>query len=211
VRGDIAVKRIINNPVRSNGFVLYRNGYKNCIVIDPGTPACEKLLLFLDKLKLFPEYVILTHEHFDHIWGVNKIKDTYNSKIVCSKECAERITDKKKNMSVFYDQTGFESYPADIFIDSSSYIHWCDKEIRFIETPGHTNGSICIKVDNNLFTGDTIIKNTKTVVKFPGGDREKLKLSLNMIFAMFKEKDISVYPGHGNSCSLSEIAYEDII
>jgi hydroxyacylglutathione hydrolase len=211
VKGNIAVKRIINNPIDSNSFVLYRKGYKNCVVVDPGTLGCENLLLFLNKSELIPEYIILTHEHFDHIWGINKLKDVYNSKIVCSEVCSVSITDIKKNMSVFYNQVGFKTYPADIIVDSSSSILWHNIPIRFMETHGHTDGSMCILVDKKLFTGDTIIQNSKTVVKFPGGNREKLRLSLNMIFSRFMDKDIYVYPGHGSCCFLSEISNEDLI
>jgi glyoxylase-like metal-dependent hydrolase (beta-lactamase superfamily II) len=209
---EVKTRRIINSPIDSNSFILYREDKSNCIVIDPGTPGCDKLLLILNELKLKPEYIFLTHEHFDHIWGVNKLKDTFNSKIVCSKECAESIIQRKKNMSVFYDQKGFDTYPADILIEDLNYMLFQDGiKIEFIASQGHSNGSICILVGNNLFTGDTIIYNTKTVLKFPGGSKEKLKLSLEMIFSKLKDKVISVFPGHGNCFLLSEITFGNLM
>lgn len=209
---EVKTRRIINSPIDSNSFILYREDYSNCIVIDPGTLECDKLIHHLNELKLKPKYIFLTHEHFDHIWGVNKLKDTYNSKIVCSKECAESIIHRKKNMSVFYDQKGFDTYPADILIEDLNYhLVQDDLKIEFIESKGHSNGSICILVENNLFTGDTILYNTKTVVKFPGGDKEKLKLSLELIFSRLKDKVISVFPGHGNCFLLNEIAFGNLM
>ena len=61
-----------------------------------------------------PEYIFLTHEHFDHIWGVNLLKEIYNSHLICSLTCSQKIVNKKKNMSIFYNQVGFEIYPVDI-------------------------------------------------------------------------------------------------
>ena len=203
---DINVRRVVNTPIDSNSYVLYMEDNCNCIVIDPGTQSCDKLISFLHEFKLKPEHIFLTHEHFDHIWGVNRLKDVYNSKIVCSIKCGESIIDRKKNMSVFYDQKGFQTYSADVLIkDLDCKLILNDLEIEFIDSKGHTNGSICILIENKLFTGDTIILNTKTVVKFPGGDKEKLKHSLELIFSRLKDKAVSVFPGHGNSFFLNEV------
>ena len=114
---NIKVKRFVNRPVDSNCFVLFQDGHSNCIVIDPGTSDCRELIRFFNMQQLRPEYIILTHEHFDHIWGVNPLVVTFACKIICSIACAEKIVDRKGNMSVFYDQVGFQSGPADILIE----------------------------------------------------------------------------------------------
>jgi len=209
---NILVQRIINKPVDSNSYVIYKQNIKNCIVVDPGTENCTILLDFLYSNNLIPEYIILTHEHFDHIWGVNKLKDIFKSKIVCSKDCSKKIIDKKKNMSVFYNQIGFETYPADILIEDINYVlSFNNYIINFIKTPGHTNSSICINIDKKLFTGDTIIKGLKTVIKLPGGNKKKLLESLNEIFTKFYNQDIKLYPGHGDVCFINEIKIEKLI
>jgi hydroxyacylglutathione hydrolase len=204
------IKRITNKPVTSNSFVVYTHKNGKCIIIDPGSEDCEDLIIFLNENGLTPEYIFLTHEHFDHIWGVNKIKDTYSCKIVCSGNCSEKIGDKKKNMSVFYNQLGFESYTGDILIEDLHYhFDWEGLQFEFIETKGHTEASVCILVDNKLFTGDTIIKNTKTVIKLPGGSKEKLQNSLDAIFAKTNQQTL-VYPGHGDPFYLHEITRNSI-
>jgi len=196
---SISIKKIVNKPIDSNSYVLYTNKNKSCIVIDPGTEDCYELIGFLNDYNLTPEYIILTHEHFDHIWGVNKLKDTFNCKIVCSKYCSEKIIDKKKNMSVFYNQIGFETYHSDITVTNSSKLKWNASSIQFLETPGHSDGCVCILIENSLFTGDTIIKNLKTVIKLPGGSNSKLKESLELIDNKFYGKQIMIYAGHGES------------
>ena len=209
---DILVKRVINRPVDSNSFVIYQKGSPNCIVVDPGTADCTELFHFFREHKLIPDYIFLTHEHFDHIWGVNKLKDIYNCEIVCSKVCTEKIVDGKKNMSLFYDQIGFQSYPADILIENINHrLIWNNIEFEFIESRGHTNGSICVLVEDKLFTGDTILKNQKTVIKLPGGSKNELFNSLDLLFRKFDGKNVSIYPGHGENFFWNEILIEQLV
>jgi len=209
---DILVKRIVNKPIDSNSFVLYQHGRMTCIVVDPGTRNCDDLFHFFQKINVVPEYIILTHEHFDHIWGVNKLKDTFNCKIVCSKNCSEKIVDKKKNMSVFYNQVGFQTYPADILLENINYkLQWNEIEFEFVETKGHTDGSICIVFGDKIITGDTIIKDNKTITKLPGGSKAKLQVSLDSLFSRFTSGRIKSYPGHGNCFLLNAISIDKII
>lgn len=200
------VERITNTPIDSNSFIIYNRGSNLCIVIDPGTEDCTALIEFMERKRLNPEYIFLTHEHFDHIWGVNKLKESYKCKIICSVDCSGKIISSKKNMSLFYNQIGFTTYPADVFIEDINYqMEWNGGNIDFISTKGHSDASICILIGNNLFTGDTIIKGNKTVIKLPGGSKTKLIDSLSNLNNKFSDKHIIVHSGHGSSFSYEEI------
>lgn len=196
----VCVERIPNKPIDSNSFVIYVQGRISCAIIDPGTEDCLNLIAFIESKKLKPEYVFLTHEHFDHIWGVNKLKDIYNCKIVCSNICSTRIIERKKNLSIFYNQIGFETYPADTILEKGNeLIKWNGIFCKFIVTEGHSEASVCILIDNKLFTGDTIIKGKKTVTKLPGGSKPKLIVSISNLDNIFLGKHILIHPGHGES------------
>ena len=78
--------------------------------------------------------------------------------------------------------------------------------IEVIETPGHTRGSVCLLVENNLFTGDTIFAKRPGNTIFPGGNEKELLNSLNIIALLSKK--YMIYPGHGHSCLLGEIQYD---
>jgi glyoxylase-like metal-dependent hydrolase (beta-lactamase superfamily II) len=97
-----------------------------------------------------PDFIILTHEHCDHIWGVNELKSCYEDlKIISSQLCSDRIVDSKKNMSVFYDQVGFESYPCDVSVESiEKLLLWNNIRIDFIYTPGHTDSLLVYLVSS---------------------------------------------------------------
>ena len=208
---SICIERVINNPINSNCFILYKKDNSSCLIIDPGSFDCSEIIRFLNNNNLVPEYILLTHEHFDHIGGVNIIKDKYCSKIVSSKICAVNIISKKKNLSVFYNQIGFETYSTDIIVENKSIIQWNGSQIYFIESQGHTDGSQCILIDNYLFTGDTIIKDQKTVIKLPGGNKSKLKESLELLYNRLYGKQIIIHAGHGESFCFDELNAERLV
>ena len=202
---SLQIIRIINSPIPSNCYIIYDNEFGNkCLIIDPGSYNNEKLDSKLQEFKIVPEYVILTHEHFDHIWGVNELRNKYNFSLIASTSCSVAVTERKKNLSIFYNQVGFELLPAEIIIeDLDNKLYLYNNEISFINTPGHTTGSICIVLKNMLFSGDLLIKDQKTVTKLPGGNLSIANESINMIKEIMPS-DTIVYPGHGEYFILSQ-------
>ena len=195
----INVQRIINYPVTSNCFVIFDDTNRaECIIVDPGTKNNEELLAFISAQRLKPLFIILTHEHFDHCWGVNCLVEKYGIPIICSHICSEAIKYEKRNCSVFYDNNdSFVIYSPTISIESlDSKLLFGSQELIFFETPGHTDASICFTIGKSLFTGDTLIKDRRTVTKLPSGSIIKLKDSLAKI-ELLKGKGLRVYPGHG--------------
>jgi len=197
------IKRFINFPVSSNCFVVSAEG-NECILIDPACGDGKNLLDHISSHNLKPVYIILTHEHFDHISNVECIRSSYPCKVVASAECSERIGNSKKNLSLFYDQQGFICQPADILIEDNFVLNWNDIFLRFQITPGHTEGSICFSIGNNLFTGDTLMNGYKPVVKLPGGNKKKLEESIIRLLKEYSE-DTIVFPGHGETFILKDI------
>lgn len=206
----LVVKRIINTPVPSNCFVVYdKTESTNCIIVDPGTKDNVELLAFISSNELIPQYIILTHEHFDHCWGVNCLAEKYRIPIICSRICSEAIRFEKRNCSVFYDiNERFVILSPTISIESlNNKLLFADKEVLFFETPGHSDASICFTIGNGLFTGDTLIKGNRTVTKLPSGSNLKLKESLAKIIN-YKGQGLIVYPGHGDLFELDNYNLE---
>ncbi len=196
----LTVHSIVNSPVPSNCFVLYDKAIgDDCIVVDPGSKSNSDLLSFLDKEGLNPKFIILTHEHFDHCWGVNELVKEKGIPIICSASCAQRIRSEKLNCSVFYDNhERFSITSKTISVESiGNQLQFAGENLHFFSTLGHSDGSICFICRNSLFTGDTLIKDTRTVTKLPTGSVEKLKASITLIQEM-KGQGLLVYPGHGD-------------
>lgn len=200
----LCIKTFVNKPVPSNCYVLFDKEVNNdCVVIDPGSKSEADLIDFIDGEGLRPLYVILTHEHFDHCWGVNELVHRFHIPTICSQLCAEAIKHEKQNCSVFYDNKGaFVINSETISIESVRLIKVIEeRELRFFITPGHTDASISFVIDSCLFTGDTLIKDERTVTKLPTGSVSKVKESLNLLSSL-QGKGYYVYPGHGDSFPL---------
>lgn len=200
----LEVLAIVNSPVTSDCYVLFDKCYgTDCIIVDPGSRDNQELFTLIDGEGLSPKYIILTHEHFDHCWGVNQFVEKYHIPIICSQLCAEAIKSEKRNCSVFYDNR--EPFIIDSQTISTeslgSMFMFGMYEIRFYNTPGHTDASISFVIEDYLFTGDTLIKDEKTVTKLPTGSAVKLNESL-ILFASMCGKHYTIYPGHGKAFPL---------
>lgn len=201
----LQIKTITNCPVASNCFVVFENRSTHCIIIDPGTSDNKELVCYLEKNNLNPIYIILTHQHFDHIWGVNDLRNRFlDIKVISNKICSEMITNSKDNCSLFYDQIGFKVSTADIITEQmNDCLKYEEYTIKFYNTPGHSSGSICFIIGNNIFTGDTLIYNEKTITKLPTGSKEDL-LQTNLVLNSLKGLNLTVYPGHGEIFELDK-------
>lgn len=198
---SLEIKTIKNIPIDSNCFVVSDISTSlSCLVIDPGTADCRELIDYIEDCGLKPEYAILTHEHFDHIGGVELLRKKYNVQLIASKLSSEAIVDRKKNMSFFYDGQGFITGAADITIEKLEYrLVWNGYVVCFLSTPGHTRASICFCINEYLFTGDTIIKDLKTITKLPTGCVTDLVVSMQLI-REFVEHDFYILKcGHGEN------------
>jgi hydroxyacylglutathione hydrolase len=195
------IHKIKNSPITSNCYIIYRD-YK-CIIVDPGSSSNIEIYEFLKLNNLSPEYIFLTHEHFDHIWGLNELKLNFlNLKVISSIECSNAIICSKKNMSAFYKNINFTCLKSDIVFEDTLDLNWEGIHFHFFVTQGHSLGSVCILFNNNLITGDTIILNEKIVTKFPNSSERELKLS----FLKISEKisfPINIFSGHGEDFTIN--------
>jgi hydroxyacylglutathione hydrolase len=205
MKNEILVKRLLNFPVDSNCFVITKSGETECILVDPAQGDGLHLKSYLLQHGLRPSYIILTHEHYDHISSVQYLREQFGSQVIASTICSENITDPKKNLSLFNDQKGFYCSPADIVLEDEEYKwKWLDVEFLFLKTPGHSEGGICFFVDDYLFTGDTLLDKLKPVTKLPGGSKVILENSVKMLLERFNSHTI-VFPGHGETFEISAL------
>ena len=202
----LLVQRFINELMTSNCYVVYDEDTKRCLVIDPASEKSLQEILFIEGKGLLLDYIILTHEHTDHNWGVNSLREHFpDAKLVCSELCNKFV--KKTNRAYFlfyYDDPDYlyEIAPAEILVKEDGIMDWNGHKIRFVMTPGHSYGSMCLDVDGMLFTGDTIIPYKPY---FNGRDSNEgdWRLSVKKIGNLYASETY-VYPGHGEALQLKE-------
>lgn len=207
----IQIERIINRPVSSNCYVISIENSKSCIIVDPGTEDCKELFEFLKIKSLYPDYIVFTHEHVDHIIGTENIQKHYRAKIICSSSCGVAMQSSKFNLTRMTEQWDERlSMPeADIVLEDICYhLTWNGCNIQFYKAEGHSKGSIYFTIDNNLFIGDTIIKGFRTTTVLPGASKENLIITLNKILQQFDFSKTLVYSGHYDPFFLSEVIDE---
>lgn len=176
-----------------------------CFIVDSGCKSEQELIDYLDGNGLVPRYIILTHEHFDHCWGVNELVERYHIPIISSELCAEAIKNEKRNCSVFYDnKCAFTINTEVVGVESlGDCLRFDNTTIRFFHTLGHTKASISFLIGQYLFTGDMLIKDESTITKLPTGSISDLLDSIAFYKSM-QGKGYIVCPGHGASFLLDE-------
>lgn len=208
------VLRVEDKLTSSNCYIIEEN--KKALIIDPNNFMMIKSILEEKKLK--PEIVMLTHEHCDHVKGLEELRRSYKVKVVSSEECSNGIQNDKQNMSrmmevYLYFKSGektIRSYKpficrkADETFKNETVIRFENHEFKMISMPGHTLGSTCIVMDDfNLFSGDYLLEEEKVITRLPSGSltdyESKTKPWLKAL-----PLGIKVFPGHGKEFILTK-------
>jgi len=203
------VTRFINDLMSSNCYIVEDEISHSCIIIDPGSVESKREIEHIRLRNFDPIYIIISHEHTDHNWGVNALREAFpNVKLVCSEECSKNVSIANKAYFLFYyDDTeySYEISPSDIIIKENQNIVWSNNRIKFYITPGHSFGSMCIGVNGYyLFTGDTIMPYNPYFNGRDSNEDDWLN-SISLIERLYGD-DTIIYPGHGDSLSLGSWA-----
>ena len=151
-----------------------------CAVIDPGCHNDSIDHFIGGENKLI--YIILTHAHWDHIVALNEYKSNYpNAKLIVNFDEHEMITDSSINGTKQYANEDI-ALEADIYVADNEELMLGNTTLKFITTPGHTKGGMCILAEGNLFSGDTLFfqecwKNRFIWRKLGGISRNQFRIS----------------------------------
>jgi len=200
------IDRLVLGDFETNCYVLRSNEQtKECLIIDTGLDV-GPLLVFLDKHKLIPAGVVLTHGHIDHIAGVDTLRTKFPAlETYIHKLDANLLTDTVGNLSFM---TGSSSSPqagesvtagqADHLVEEPDIIDCAGIKLRVIHTPGHTPGGICLyaEQDGVVFVGDTLFADSVGRTDFSSGDMRQLIEGIKQKLLVLPDATI-VCPGHG--------------
>lgn len=192
------IKRILTEVYQENVWIIIDPKSKKAIIIDPGEVEIVKFVEIFENEKITPVAIINTHSHPDHIASVTKLQKKYNIPFFLHELEKEGVT----NLPMLASAIGFSNLevPENIKYINDDTFEYEDFQFKIIHTPGHTPGSICIKIDKNLFSGDTLFLQSVGRTDLPGGSIEDMNESLKLFKQM--EHDIYVYPGHGPQTSI---------
>lgn len=198
----MVVKQVVNSVFTSNTYIISKAKHNWVWLVDIGD--FEKVFKELPKDSIV-KGVFITHPHFDHIYGINKLIDLQpNCTVYTSEHGKNGLFSDKLNLSYYHQEPiEFMGSKIQILCEDSKIELYENSYLEVLETPGHDWGCLTYKVDNYLFTGDSYIPNVKVVTKLKGGDKEESLKSLKKIMNNISKKTI-VCPGHGNIVSENE-------
>ncbi len=195
------IENFVLGPVQANCYVLIDENSGEAAVIDPGDCNFSLMKCLKDSKITKLKYVMLTHGHFDHIDGVGEIKKHFpTASVAIHKEDAACLNDDMLSLARSFGLRSKTDLIADIQLDDGDTLSLGENQIEVIHTPGHTKGGVTYKVDNYLFTGDTLFYLSVGRTDFYGGSFSVLNNSIKKLFAL--QGDFTVCSGHGEKTSL---------
>lgn len=208
---EIKIGRMVMGVCQTNCYFLYREGQEECVVADPAD-AGNDIYRALDKNGFRVAGILLTHGHFDHIWGLDALRSAACSageaeglaEPVKAYACeAERVLLKDASLNVSRQAGRACTTYADVYVRDGQEFTLAGMTFRVIATPGHTEGSCCFYLPEAgiLVAGDTLFRESVGRTDFPTGSMGALVRSIREKLFVLPD-DTRVYPGHGESTTI---------
>lgn len=199
---DIKIGRMTLGVCATNCYFLYRENAKEVVFVDPGDRGAD-IFEALKKKGLQVAAILLTHGHFDHIWGAQKLRELSGAKIYALD--AERVVCQDAYVNVSAQAGRKATIDPDEWLTDGQELTLADIALKVIATPGHTIGSCCYYVPEAgfLVAGDTLFSGSVGRTDFPTGSMSKLIRSIKEKLFVLPD-ETKVYPGHGEETSIGE-------
>jgi glyoxylase-like metal-dependent hydrolase (beta-lactamase superfamily II) len=194
------------SPIQENTYVLY-NEFNDCVIIDPGCYFDEekdRLVAFIEKMKLKPVMLLNTHCHLDHVFGNKFVAEKFNLVLhIHAKEKA--VLDFAPASGLMYNMP-FDNYKGEIiYLEEGKEISLGEDKLEILLTPGHSPGSLSFynEKDGFVISGDALFYRSIGRTDLPGGNHEQLLKSIrDHLFTLPGET--KVYSGHGSVTTIGE-------
>lgn len=209
---DCELQSFSFDPIDSRMYILIAS--KQALIIDPCIDATALQLL---KCKNVNDVIVIpTHEHYDHISGVNWVKENFKCNVIANEQCAKNMTNPRNNASSHFEalfifaseevrtklaEQNIQPYicMADEVFSKYVCFTWQEHRVEIQETPGHSKGSVCIIIDDKyVFTGDSLIRGFQTITRLPGGSKSEF-VEVTLPFLKDLPQSSIIFPGHGEA------------
>lgn len=190
----MVIKRIVVGSLYTNCYIVSTKN-KNGFIIDPGDDA-RIIKDYIIKKAIKVHFIINTHSHIDHI----KADYELGFPVYIHQLDAPALENPKNNISTSILGDFNACKPAKK-LDDGEVIKLDDLQIQVIHTPGHSPGGICLKIDNVVFSGDTLFKDGIGRTDLPGGSYKEIMASIkNKLLCL--DDNVKIYPGHGEDSTI---------
>ncbi len=199
------IKRFTFSPFQENTYLIWDEVTAETIIIDPSCLSEEEeteLKLFVENENLKVKFLFNTHGHLDHIFGNAFVMGMFTPQHIIP-EIDLPLFDKGVEQAKSFGLEMKESPKSANFFSESEVLLIGNIEIKFLFTPGHTEGEYCIYFpsENVCITGDVLFKESIGRTDLWGGDIDTLLDSINNKLFILPDETI-IYPGHGESSTI---------
>lgn len=188
-------------PLQCNCSIFGDEQGREAIVVDPGDDLAD-IRAVLKKHDLKVKAIVITHAHLDHVGGAAKLKAETGAPVYMN-ERDKMLLDMLDVQAAWLGMETPERTEIDTVAKDGTVLQLGNAEFQVRETPGHTQGSICVWVpqENKLIAGDTLFYDSVGRTDLPGGDAKKLLASIhNQLLDL--PADAIVIPGHGRNTTI---------
>lgn len=183
VEGGLGLLKVEVGALENNLYLLWDDGSREAYVLDGGYEP-EVMAAEIERLRLRPKGILVTHGHRDHHENVGQLKELIGAPVGIAEPDLDML-----------------SLPADFLIGDGDTFQFGNNTLRALHTPGHTPGSTCFLIGDHVFTGDTL---------FPGGpgNTKKDPIRFATIIESIRSRLFSlpdatiVCPGHGRDTTI---------
>ncbi len=199
---DLKIGRLTLGVCQTNCYFVYREGETDVMFFDPADRGDYIYETLKDK-GFSVKGILLTHGHFDHIWGSNKLRELSGAPIYAYEAEKALCEDYVTNVS---EQAGrpYTVLP-DHYLKDGEMITIAGMTCKLIATPGHTVGSCCYYFEEAgiLVAGDTLFQESVGRTDLPTGSMSDIVRSIkDRLFVL--PDNVKVYPGHGDITSIGD-------
>lgn len=197
------IERYILGELQTNCYLLI-DEENNCLIVDPADDG-SFILEAIQRKRLKPQAILVTHGHFDHLLAVGEVQKSVNIPLYISKKDLFLIEQIEERAAYFL---GYRPVTLPIknikTLNKKMSLKIKNWLLKIIKTPGHTPGSVCFYLEKEkiLFSGDTLFKNAVGRYDFSYSSKDSLIKSLKKIISLPEE--VIIYPGHGEKTTIKE-------
>ena len=195
----VIIQRLEVGSLSANCYIVGSEATREGLVIDPGGDA-ENIFKVIGDAGLDIKIIVLTHGHSDHIAALYDIQERTGAKVAIHTADADFLRGLGSH-SMMFGISYKTPEPPDRLLKEGDIIDVGDLHFSVIHTPGHTPGSICLLLNNKVFTGDTLLYRGIGTTLMPGSSRRQLIDSIHTRLMVLPD-DTTLYPGHGRATTI---------
>lgn len=196
------IKTLVVGPLEVNCYLVWDEESMEGIVIDPGSEGL-RIVREIERLGFTTTYIVNTHCHVDHIGSNADLKEAFPQALLAVPEKDIPLFRAPQNSMLVMICNAKPSPEPELLLNEGDTIPVGKEELKVIETPGHTLGSICLYGSGVVFTGDTLFAGSVGRTDLPFSQHEALFASVRKKLFILPE-ETKVLPGHGPASTIGQ-------